>query len=615
MSTATADRPPVLIVGAGPTGLTLALLLARMGVRSTLFERDPLPQQHPAACILNTRTMEVFRIIGVEPLIRGSCQDMLKTGHISWVVSLAGRELGRRSAAPDNVAEALAASPTQAVHFPQHKLEPMLWELVRGQPLIEFLPGWRCEQIEQSATDVTATIVEVDSGRSRRVCGEYLIGCDGASSHVRRSLGIGLTGAVLQYMLGLHFLADLGRFVDGRESLLYWLLNRDVVGVMIGHWLPTDWVLNVPYFPPQERPEDFTPDRCREIIYAAIGTRNLPDLDLKNVGPWVMAARMADRFRLGRIFLAGDAAHQLPPTGGLGLNTGVQDVHNLAWKLAHVVKGFADPRLLDTYEIERRPIAQQNIDLSVRNYDTLNAINQIAGVNFRRRWLLELVQNNIAFRLLPSGWQKWFIRTAVDFNLRNYLRLDNPGPRGERLRAEVAKKLPQGSEHYRLGADLGFAYGAGAIASEQTPQPLAPDPIRDYRPTTWPGARLPHVWVERDGVRLALHDVLPDDGYLLLTQVEGRAAWSAATASVSERYVVRIDCLSIGIESGADLIDAEGRWRALSEVSPRGAVLVRPDGHVAWRSAELPADPSTGLLDVFRRLPLARAAGAVTSQP
>jgi 2-polyprenyl-6-methoxyphenol hydroxylase-like FAD-dependent oxidoreductase len=594
---------PVVIIGAGPTGLTLALLLSRRGVRSLLLERDEGPQPHPAAHILNTRSMEVFREVGVEPQVRSASQVNKQSAYVSWVVSLSGRLLGRRPATPPDYDAVHGPSPTHSVSFPQSQLEDVLWRRAREDPLIDFRPGHVCEAVEQDDDGVTVSARRTRSGEAVRARGPWLVACDGASSPVRRMLGIRTDGPIFQHMLGLHFKADLGRLIRGRESLLYWLMNPRLAGVLIAYTPPTEWGLNVPYFPPQECPEDFDEGACLELIHTALGARHVPGLELCNVGPWLMAGRTAESFQRGRVLLAGDAAHIMPPTGGLGLNTGVQDAQNLAWKLSAVLKGTAEPALLATYERERRPVAQGNIDQSVRNLARNQGLYEVVGIKAHRRGRLSALQQSRLFRLLPHAWQSRAVRWLVGSFLKKLAVLDDPGPRGERARGALAERLPSGSEHYRLGADLGFAYRGGAVVPEATPMPQAANPVADYLPTTWPGARLPHLWVCRGGgPPLSVHDCLPAEGYLLLTHPAGKAAWQSALKGASAEFVTPLACLSVGPRGEADLADCAGAWPRLSEIDPTGALLIRPDGHVAWRIGRQPDSPGEELRGVLWRL-------------
>jgi 2,4-dichlorophenol 6-monooxygenase len=593
----------VLIVGAGPTGCTLALLLTKAGIRSTLVEQNDEPQQHPAACILNTRTMEIFREIGVEPLVRSACQDLFTRGLVTWVVSLAGRELGRCSVLPPNLEELLALSPTHTTQFPQHRLEPILWRRVREHPAIDFLPHHRCTEVSQDRNGVRTVLANQRTGE-RTVRGtHYLAACDGAASGVRRCLGIGMTGDVLQHMIGIHFLADLGRFVDHRKGILYWVLNREFMGVLIAHWLPREWVLFAPYFPPQQRAEDFGAAVCRDLIRAAVGTRDLGALEINCVRPWQLSAKLAARFRRDRAFLVGDAAHCFPPTGGLGLNTGVQDAHNLAWKLAAVLKGHAHPELLHTYEVERVPVARANLEHSVRNLRNMDLLTRFIGFDSRGLDLLRTVQNATLFRCLPARWQGALLGAALRLALRRLAVFDGAGRRGARARARFRALLPGQLPHYRyLGLDLGFTYRGGAVVPETGPKPEAADPVMDYLPTTWPGARLPHLWVRRGTERMPLQDVLAGKGFVLLTAGMAQARWQDAVRVVCREFAMPLTCLSIAGPGEGDLVDEPENWLRLSGADRGGAVLVRPDGHVAWRARQLPDAPEQDLRKVFRLL-------------
>lgn len=599
------QRATVLIVGAGPTGGTLALLLAKMGISVALVERNGEPQQHPAACILNTRTMEVFREIGVESPIQSACQSPFERGYITWVVSLAGRELGRCCVVPEDLRGERAVSPTHMVQFPQHKLEPLLWRRIDDEPAITFYRRHQCLAVAQDDGQVSATLSRSPGGETVVLRADYLVACDGASSPVRRGLGIAMNGPVLQHMIGMHFFADLGRFVDHRKSVLYWVLNRAVMGVFIAHWLPTEWVLFAPYFPPQQTPEQFTPAVCLDLIAAAIGTRDVPDLKLQQMRPWALTAKLAETFRRGRVFLAGDAAHSFPPTGGLGLNTGVQDAHNLAWKIAAVVRGRARPELLDTYETERRPVARANLEHSVRNFENMNELNRVVGLDVNHLKKLTALQTSRLFRVLPPRWQRGVITAAMRWAIGRLSMLDREGERGEQARARFGALLPGQAPHYRfLGLDLGFSYTQGAVICENSPQPRAADPVIDYLPTTWPGSRLPHLWILRDGARMPLFDVLAPEKLVLLTHPAGRQHWQDVTRALRPELAMPLDCWSIGPSGEADLVDVDSRWTDLSGVGPAGAVLVRPDGHVAWRCLHEPAAPVEEMKAVLERLGL-----------
>ncbi len=589
----------VTIVGAGPTGSTLAILLARAGIATTLVERNAEPQSHPAACILDTRTMEIFREIGLADQVLDACQSVFDRARITWVINLAGRELGRCSALPDDVGALLALSPVHATHYPQNRLEPMLWRKVRECPEVDFRPSHECVGIDAGGAGVVATL-KTPSG-TVAVDADYLVACDGSASPLRRLAGIRNDGRVIQHMVGVYFAADLSAMVDHRKSILYWTLNPDALGVLIAHWLPDEWVLFVATYPPQQRPEDYTEARCRELVAAAVGAMPT-DLRINLVRPWTLGAFLAEHYRNGRVFLAGDAAHSFPPTGGLGLNTGVQDAHNLAWKLAMVMRGAAGAELLDSYEPERRPVAKTNLDHSVANFVRMGELLQVVGLDLKQQGRLQAVQNSRMFRSLPVSWQRNAINLALKQALAPLHIFREASGRGERARHEFERRIAGQAPHYRFtGLDLGFAYESGAVVPDGTLRPVVDDPVANYRPTTWPGARLPHFWVERRSAQLSIYDAVAGDGFTLLASAPGARRWRAAAATVRARGLP-VRCLAIGPWPEADLHDDDGEWARLREVGPDGAVLVRPDGHVAWRTPALPDEPASVLDGVLRRL-------------
>ena len=582
----------VIVIGAGPTGLTLALLLARSGIASTLVEKHAQPQAHPAACILNTRTMEVFREIGVADLIMRQGQNVFERAYISWVTSLAGRELGRCSAMPEDLPSLLALSPVHAMQFPQNRLEPLLWQKVREYELIRFLPGRECVSVEQDGEAVHALL---KGPEVERVSGDYLVACDGSSSPLRRAMDVKWEGRLLQDMIGVYFTADLTDLVAHRKGILYWIINPAAFGVLIAHWIPHEWVLFTPYFPPQQAPEDFTEKRCQALVAAAVG-RQLADLRIKLIRPWAVSAKLASAYRRGRIFLAGDAAHSLPPTGGLGLNTGVQDAHNLAWKLALAGRGLSGPKLLDSYERERRPIAQTNIRHSAQNFDEMSDLLEVCGLNLNDLRRLQALQRSAAFCALPFAWQSTLIDRLVSKALKKTSLFAMDGKRGEQARSEFSRRIPGQARHYHfLGLDLGFLYQDGAVIAEAGRVPRPIDSIVDYQPTTWPGARLPHFWIRRDGMTLSIHDVIAEDSMTLLVKPEARRAWLQAAQDVSSHGRLSIRCLAIGSGPDADCEDPQRAWANFSGTDDLGAVLVRPDRHIAWRSHTLPRNPGEEL--------------------
>jgi 2-polyprenyl-6-methoxyphenol hydroxylase-like FAD-dependent oxidoreductase len=534
---------PVLIVGAGPVGLAASILLARQGVANLVVERRDGVQRAPAAHVVNARTFEILRAAGVDSrAIAAQCKDPADAGHVRWVTTLAGEELG---ALPferqgDDV---LAVTPTPLRNLSQHRLEPILLEHAQRQPgaSLRFAHEW--EQAEQDAAGVTSIVREAASGRATAVRSRWLLAADGAGSRVRKAVGIEPVGpARLASFVMIHFEASLRPLVAHRPAVLYWICDPAARGTLVAHDLDSTWVFMHAFDPERESVEDYTEARCEEIVRRALGAPAA--FAIRTRGTWHMSAQVAARYRSGRVFLVGDAAHRFPPTGGLGLNTGVQDAHNLAWKLAAVEAGVAAPALLGSYERERLPVARENADVSLRN----------AGR------LFEVVQ-------------------AL-------------GPAGDGDRAAVRAAIANQAEHFdMLGLQLGFHYEAGALVPDGSARPAVSNPVREFVPCGRPGARLPHAWTARDGGGVSTLDLLPLDRFTL---VAGRdaAAWLDAAKQIASP---RLHTIAIG----RDVADSDGAWTAQLGIAADGALLVRPDQHVAWRSAHGVEKPDVALRDAL----------------
>jgi 2-polyprenyl-6-methoxyphenol hydroxylase-like FAD-dependent oxidoreductase len=533
---------PVLIVGAGPVGLAASILLARQGVANLVVERRDDVQRAPAAHVVNARSFEILRAAGVDSqAIAAHCKDPADAGHVRWVTTLAGEELGALPFERQGD-EVLALTPTPLRNLSQHRLEPILLEHARRQPgaSLRFAHEW--ERAEQDAAGVTST-VRGAAGRALTVRSRWLLAADGAGSRVRKAAGIEPVGpARLASFVMIHFEANLRPLVAQRPAVLYWICDPAARGTLVAHDLDSTWVFMHGFDPDRESADDYTDARCEAIVRRALGAPAA--FAIRTRATWHMSAQVAERYRDGRVFLVGDAAHRFPPTGGLGLNTGVQDAHNLAWKLAAVEAGLAPPALLDSYERERLPVARENADVSLRN----------AGR------LFEVVQ-------------------AL-------------GPAGDGDRAAVRAAIANQAEHFdMLGLQLGFHYEAGALVPDGSARPAVSNPVREFVPAGRPGARLPHAWTERAGALVSTLDLLPLDRFTLIGGRAG-AAWIDAASGIA--------CPSLHVVAiGRDVADADGAWAAQLGIEPDGALLVRPDQHVAWRSARGVEKPDVALRDAL----------------
>jgi 2-polyprenyl-6-methoxyphenol hydroxylase-like FAD-dependent oxidoreductase len=546
---------PVLIVGGGPVGTTAAILLARQGVASLVVERRASVQPAPAAHVVNARTLEILRAAGVDrAAIAAACQDPSDAGRVRFVMTLAGEELGSLPFERQGE-DVLALTPTPLRNLSQHRLEPILVDHLRKQAGASLRTAHEWVAAEQDDRGVTSRIRDLDTGRSFEVRSRWLLAADGAGSRVRKALGIDPIGPPrLASFVMIHFEARLRPLVGGRPGVLYFTYDPTARGVFVAHDVDSTWVFMQPWDPERESPDDYTEERCAAIVRRAMGTSAV-DFAIRTLSTWHMSAQVAERYREGRAFLVGDAAHRFPPTGGLGLNTGVQDAHNLAWKLAAVEAGWAPADLLDSYEVERRPVARENADVSARN----------------AAQMLEVVR-----ALGPAG----------------------DGERGD-VRAAIANQ----AEHFdMLGLQLGFQYERGALVPDGSARPAVGNPVREFVPCGRPGARLPHAWTVRGGERVSTLDLLPPDRFTLIAGPAG-AAWVEAAAAISTppaAAAISTPPLHV-LAIGRDVADPGGAWLALLGIGNEGALLVRPDQHVAWRSARGAANPRDALRSALAR--------------
>lgn len=535
----------VLIVGGGPVGLAASIALSCHGVRSLLVERHPGTTRHPKASVVSSRTMELFRQWDIEPAVRAGGVPPDDARAVVWATALAGIEIGRLTIGDaETIARYLAHGPAPLAICAQDVVEPLLLERARRSPCAELRYGTALEDFTQDADGVTATVQEQGSGARMTVQARYLVAADGHASGARSRLGIATEGpAPLGHMVNVHFTADLTPWTAGRAAILYWIVNPDVVGVFIALNGRDRWLFNLPYDPDRECADDYPADRCVAILRRAAGVPALAPR-IESVTTWTMRRQIAARYRDGRVFLAGDAAHQFPPTGGFGMNCGIQDAHNLAWKLAGVLRGWAGPALLDTYDRERRPVASFYAEQSSANAETIAA------------------------------------------DMRPVAVIEDAGPDGEAFRSMIAAGIPGQRRHFDSeGLALGFHYDSTAVVPDGTPPPSPDDPVRDYVPVARPGHRAPHAWVAHEGRTVSTLDLF--DGRFVLLTAAAASPWRDAAAEVASATEIPLAC--------PVLAAGEADWLGAYGLEEDGAVLVRPDGHVGWRAPGAVPDPRTVL--------------------
>jgi 2-polyprenyl-6-methoxyphenol hydroxylase-like FAD-dependent oxidoreductase len=542
-------RTPVLIVGGGPIGLALAADLGRRRIETLLVEQRE-NKLNPAKMLeVSVRTMEFCRQLGIAGKVRNWGFPFDWPLDSVFVTDMRGYELGRICTPSLGEQAHIPSSPERGMPCPQTWFDPILQEHARSYPHVTLRHRVKLESFVQDPSGVTATLKDEQSGKTEAVRAQYLVGCDGFGSTVRQLLGIDIRGALhIDWAMTVYLrIPDLHLQHDKGKAFRYVFVGPEgtwsFLSIVDGKDL---WRLQL---------VDLDEDRLHKADIAAMMRRGVgADVayTIEHKDLWTRKSTVADRFMDGRVFLAGDAAHAHPPNGGLGMNTGIQDAFDLGWKLAAMLDGWGGDGLLDSYDTERRPASARATEASLRNY-----------------------------RRLISAAQRADIYSAT--------------PEGEAARHAIGEQMVEENQKswHPVGIHLGYIYHPSPIiAPDGTPRPE--DDTFGYAPTTFPGARAPHVWLAPGKSILDLFR----NGFVLL--------------NFSERPV---DSIMRAAESrGVPLNVHRIASREAAALYERPLVLVRPDGHVAWRGDAEPAD-ALDLIDTVRGAGPHIAARRATSSP
>lgn len=524
------EQTDVLIVGAGPVGLTLAIDLGQKGVRCTLIEKKEAPEFLPKMERCNARTMEIFRRMGLSERIRKAGLDAAVPMDVYVVLAMNEPPLLRLPY--PSVNEALeeirqsedASRPLESYQLiSQYTLEPLLKSVAEQLPTVTVRYGSEFVSLEQDEGGVTARTVTKNGDMTYHA--KYVVGCDGGASPVRKQLGIKLRGEgnLLHLRQALYYSEELysriplgagpgrGRHYHVADGQATFLIMQDST---------KHWTLHAVV----EKDEDMAAQ-----FEKAVGVP--VDYKMLYVGQWKQNLLLADHYGAGRVFLAGDAAHLVIPTGGLGMNTGVGDAIDLGWKLAATLQGWGGPNLLRSYEIERRQVGDRNVGAS---------------------------------RYASLGRRKWRSQYRPDIRDRTSA--------GQMTRDNLTRiaDVEQRKTNEMIGAELGYRYVGSPVITDE---PGGPEHLfREYHPTTWPGARLPHLWLDKN-------DPVQDHigpGYTML-RLGGTSIDTSAVEGAFKARGVPYQTLDIALRRARDIYGYD-------------LVLVRPDMHVVWRGKQAPED-------------------------
>ncbi len=553
----------VFVVGAGPTGLAAAALLAKLNVKALTITRYSGLANSPRAHIINQRAMEVFRDLGIEDRIKATAMPNRLMGRTIWATSFVGQELARCwswGEGPLRRSDYESASPTEMCNIHQHLFEPIMCKAAQefGADIL-----FSTDLISMRQTDAAVHSICRDrvTGEEIEIISKYAIGADGDNSTVCKEIGFEIEGQVdLGHNIEFWLEMDLSKYTEYRPGALYSIIQPG------GHFWSgsatficirtfNEWSMSEPYDPALGFPdvsEEAVANRARKLI----GDDSIP-IKLVRYSKWSISQAVAKTMRKDRVFIAGNAAHRHPPANGLGANTCIQDAFNLCWKLAMVLNGKAGDALLDSYEQERKPVGDQVVKRAMDSVINLGALMQ-------------------AFGLYPGqseeeGWEA--IRE-----------LSSASEVGTSRRAHLEKTIDLQDYCFNThGVELGQMYASNAVVPDGSQFTPERDPELYHTKTTMPGAPLPHAWLETNHEIISTLDLVGHGEFALLTGVGGDM-WIEAGHALASEFGIAINVKRIG--PSLDAQDIYGEWRNVREMRENGCLLVRPDRHIAFRAME-----------------------------
>lgn len=583
-------KTDVLVVGAGGCGLNLSIFLGNMGVDFQTVERNTQLANLPKAHYLNQRTMEILRQHGVADDIYAMGTPPDNMSRAMWLTTLGGDGPHDRKVIFEMDGIGGTGDSQKAIYERDSACRSANLPLIRSEPIFKrhadkaapgrLRFGHEMRAFTQDADGVTATICELASGEEFQIRAKYLVGADGGRS-IGKTLGNKMVGpSGLAKNVTVHFSADLSKVLLDDRVMLHFFVHPTRRGPLAsGALVPAggddakwgrhskEWIFHFMVAPddPTRFDEPTVIQQIRDLL-------KLPGLGMQvhKISHWMIEAVLAEKYQFGRVLMAGDSVHRHPPASGLGLNTGIQDAHNIAWKLALVTRGQAGDGLLDSYESERRPIGSFNVAWALSSY--WNHLLSAASI----------------FAIHPANVYEAVGQPDEDNEISG-LFANTPDGRMRRARMKDVF-MTHRIEMFDHDVELGFVYERGALVADGTQVPERDPWGNEYRPTTRPGHRLPHAWLEMNGQRVSTHDLLDEKASFALIANHRGQAWCDAARAAAAQLGIKISTVRVAPDGEA--LDTDHTWAVLSQVGDDGAVLVRPDGMVAWRAKNIASDPA-----------------------
>ncbi|KAF9766319.1 hypothetical protein IL306_001298 [Fusarium sp. DS 682] len=555
---------PVLVVGGGPSGLLQSYLLSKLGVKTLVIERYPERLGAPKAHALCPRSLEICRQFGLDvDHIRSLGTPRDDAYWVNFLTTLSGQVLGQLPYERMDK-EVLDFTPEMIHNIPQPDFEEYLAEKLSDEDLVDIRKGVSFVSLMQTKDSVTTVVEERATGQLYKVRSKYVIACDGAKSKVREYVGIQSDGEdSYETMMTIHFSANLRDVVGDRVGMLHWLFDPLASGFIIAYNLSGNAVLITNFDSDKYPVESWNEDLCRQVLKGAIG-KDVPSKIL-SYRPWILSRRVAKTYRQGNVFLAGDAAHSFPPTGGLGLNSGLADVHNLAFKISHALHNPTQTSILDSYTEERRQVAEVNSRQSVKNgqkiFGLLKALGTagISDINQGRKNLLKTIHDPEKMKEVDAG-------------------------------------VEDQREHFdNLNLHIGYVYG----------DTKAPSHASHFKPSFRPGARLPHAWLQEPlsalvpqlkPVSLAYVkefsaeeikarqystlDLCAPDAWTVLLPANDNNLYGVISAITNSQRNIKFNSLTLGKDFDVVTVSAGWDWSSESGLTQGRALLIRPDQHI-----------------------------------